>query len=118
MHELSVTQSVLELALRHAERAHARSVTDLYLVIGALSSVVDSSVQFYWDIVSEGTAAEGARLHFERVPMRLQCRTCRQQFTPAGDSFDCPSCASSAVRVVDGDQFYLQSIDIQNGARR
>lgn len=117
MHELSVTQSVLELALRHAESAQARSVTDLYLVIGALSSVVDSSVQFYWDILSEGTPAEGARLHFERVPMRLECRTCQEQFSPAGDSFDCSACGSSAVWVIDGDQFYLRSIDIQNGAR-
>lgn len=116
MHELSVTQSVLELALKHADRAEASVITDLFLVIGSLSSVVDSSVQFYWDIISQGTPAEGARLHFERVPLRLRCTACQHSYTPGADSFDCPACGSSAVRVVTGDEFFLRSIEIENGA--
>lgn len=116
MHELSVTQSLLEIALNRAGQAQARRVTDLHLVVGALSPFVDSSVQFYWDIVSEGTAAQGARLHFERMPLQLICSECQQRFAPDGESFDCPQCGSSAVRVTGGDQFYLHSIEIENGA--
>ena len=41
MHELSVTESVLEIACRHAEKAQASRVTDIYLEIGRLSSIVD-----------------------------------------------------------------------------
>ncbi|MGD8998651.1 MAG: hydrogenase maturation nickel metallochaperone HypA, partial [Anaerolineae bacterium] len=67
MHELSVTESLLEIALRHAARAGAARITRLNIVVGELSSIVDESVQFYWDIVSRGTMAEGAELHFERV---------------------------------------------------
>ncbi|MCJ7724498.1 MAG: hydrogenase maturation nickel metallochaperone HypA, partial [Anaerolineales bacterium] len=67
MHELSVTQSVLEIALRHARQNNARRITDLYLVIGELASIVDDSVQFYWDMISKDTIAEGARLHFKRL---------------------------------------------------
>jgi hydrogenase nickel incorporation protein HypA/HybF len=66
MHELSVTQSILEIALRHSHEGHR--ITDLYLVIGQLSSMIDESVQFYWNIISEGTGAQGAMLHFRRVP--------------------------------------------------
>ncbi|HQF69985.1 MAG TPA: hydrogenase maturation nickel metallochaperone HypA, partial [Promineifilum sp.] len=76
MHELAITESILEIALRHGRSAGATRITDLHLVIGELSSVVDESVQFYWDIVSEGTAAAGATLHFRRVPARLVCRAC------------------------------------------
>ena len=60
MHELAVTESVLEIAIRHAQEPKARNITDLYLVIGQWSNVVDDSVQFYWDIISEGTIAKGA----------------------------------------------------------
>jgi hydrogenase nickel incorporation protein HypA/HybF len=44
MHELSVSESVLKIACDHAKKAHATAVTDIYLVIGRLSSIVDDSV--------------------------------------------------------------------------
>ncbi len=59
MHEMSVTQSLLEIALRHAEQADAQRITRLNLIIGELASVVDNSVQFYWDIISKETIAAG-----------------------------------------------------------
>ena len=62
MHELAVTESIRDIAIEHARRANARRVTHLHLVIGNLSSVVDDSVQFYWDAISQGTIYEGARL--------------------------------------------------------
>ena len=73
MHELSVTQSILEISLRHASDANARKITNLYLVVGQLATIVDDSVQFYWDMISEGTIAEGATLHFKRLPAKLIC---------------------------------------------
>jgi len=58
MHELAVTEGLLEICLRHAEEARAKRVTDLYLVIGELSSIVDDSIQFYWEMISLDTLAE------------------------------------------------------------
>jgi len=113
MHELSVTENILAIALRHAEKAQARRVTDLYLVIGQMASIVDDSVQFYWDIISAGTMAEGARLHFQRVPTELQCLSCNQRYTPADDDFACPDCHSQQIRVVAGEEFYLDAIEIE-----
>jgi Zn finger protein HypA/HybF involved in hydrogenase expression len=73
MHELAVTESILEIALRHGQPAQARKITDLYLVIGQLSSIVDDSVQFYWDFISKNTPAEGAS--FSRIPAEFCCLT-------------------------------------------
>lgn len=116
MHELSVTQSLLDIALRHGQQAGAQRVTDLYLVIGEWSSIVDDSVQFYWDIVAQGTPAEGARLHFERIPARAACGECGREFAPGGESLLCPDCGSSRLRLLTGDQFRLDSIAIESGA--
>lgn len=106
MHELAVTQNVLDIILRHAGDAR---ITDVYLVIGDLSSMVDDCVQFYWDLITPGTTAEGSRLHFERIPATMACRDCGEQFEITED-FVCPACGGASVRVVGGDDFYVASI--------
>jgi len=113
MHELSVTESLLQIALQKASQA--RRITNLYLVIGQLSSIVDDSVQFYWDIVSEGTPAAGARLHFRRIPAKLECQECGERYELGRDDLACPTCGGAAVRLVAGDEFYLEAIDVEMG---
>jgi len=113
MHELGITQNLLDLALRHAEPAGAKKITALHLVIGELSSVVDDSVQFYWDFVSQGTIAQGATLHFERIPAAFECQDCGELF-PRNDGYVCPACGSGRVRVKLGEEFYLKSIEVED----
>lgn len=113
MHEFSITQNVLEIALRHAEKAGARRITRLNLVIGEFASVIDDSVQFYWDIVTRDTIAEGAQLCFERIPGSLRCLGCDNIFFLNGRDYTCPACGDSQVVVVGGDQFRLESIEVE-----
>lgn len=113
MHELAVTQNILEIAERHARAANAARVTDLYLVVGRLSSVVDDSVQFYWDVISEGTLCEGAQLHFERIPAGLHCLDCEHEYTLNGELEACPHCGGFRVHVVRGEEFRLDSIEVE-----
>ena len=113
MHELAVTESILEISLRHAQNANAKRITNLYLVIGQFASIVDDSVQFYWDIVSEETIANGATLHFRRLPATLACLDCTHQFKPIGDGFSCPKCNSDHIKVVSGNEFYMEAIDVE-----
>jgi hydrogenase nickel incorporation protein HypA/HybF len=115
MHELSITQSILEIALRHGEKAQARKITSLHLIIGQLSSVVDDSVQFYWDMIAEGTMAEGASLQFKRIPAQLECQECGKTYYLKGNQLDgCPACESVKVKVKTGKEFQLESIEIEN----
>ncbi len=113
MHELSVTESILEISLRHARQANASRITNLYLVIGQLASIVDDSVQFYWDIISKGTIADGALLHFRRLPATLLCLDCQHQYAPSGDGFACPQCSGEHVKVVSGEEFFMEAIDVE-----
>jgi hydrogenase nickel incorporation protein HypA/HybF len=113
MHELPVTESILEITLRHARGANAVGVTDVYLVIGQLSSIIDDSVQFYWDMISEGTIAEGASLHFKRVQAELLCRSCGESYRIEGEQLACQRCGSSQIEIVAGREFYVDSIDVE-----
>jgi len=112
MHELSITENILNITNQHAEKAGASRVTDIYLVIGKLSSIIDDSVQFYWDMISQGTLCEGAQLHFERIPARLACLDCGREYILEGDLSACPDCSSSRVSLIAGEEFYLDSIEV------
>ena len=113
MHELSITESLLKLALQHAEKANAKKVTDLHIVMGELASMVDDSIQFYWEIIAKDTIAEQATLHFRRVPAELQCMTCLEKYHPTDRELVCPKCNGVGAKIIAGEEFALESIDVE-----
>ena len=114
MHELSVTQQVLNIAVEKAQENGAATIKQIDLVIGDLSSIVDESVQFYFDILSRGTPAEGAKLVFRRVPATVRCRRCTHEFTARGEDWTCPQCREMDCQIVTGNEFYLESIEVES----
>lgn len=114
MHELAITQRILEIALEHASQAGAQRITAIHLVVGDLSSIVDDSVQFYFDHLSPGTMAAGARLVFNRVPGRFRCRACSREFTAQrGLDWRCPACGGWGVEILQGREFAIDSIEVE-----
>ena len=113
MHELSVTQGMLEIVVRYAQQAGAQRVTHINLVIGDLSSIVDDSVQFYFDFISQDTIAKGAQLVFQRVPATFRCWDCGNTFTPNERDFTCPACEGMRVEVVAGNELRVESIEVE-----
>ncbi|MCJ7737880.1 MAG: hydrogenase maturation nickel metallochaperone HypA [Anaerolineae bacterium] len=113
MHELAITQNILEIAVRHAEKANAHRITHLNLVIGELASIIDDSVQFYWDIISRDSIAEGSQLHFERHAAQLRCTQCSHMFPLNSSEYQCPACGDRHVVACGGDEFRLESIEVE-----
>ncbi|MCC7360567.1 MAG: hydrogenase maturation nickel metallochaperone HypA [Anaerolineales bacterium] len=102
----------MDLTLEHAGATPGARVTTVQVVIGQLASVVDDSVQFYWDEISRGTPAEGARLQFRRVAARLHCEACGHDYAPGAEVLACPRCDSAQVRLTAGDEFYLEALEV------
>ncbi len=113
MHELSVTESLLKTACEYAEKNQAKKVTTLNLVIGDLSGIVDDSVQFYWDMVSENTICEKALLKFEKKKAIMQCQDCDNEFEMNVELMPCPKCESMNLKIISGQEFLLDSIEIE-----
>lgn len=113
MHELPVTEGILQVVLDAARQAGNRRVTAIDLVIGDLSSFVDDSVQFYFDILSRETLAAGAVLRFQRVPGTVTCADCGQRFD-AQLPLDpqCIACGSVHIHVTGGQQMRVASIEV------
>ncbi len=112
MHELSITEGILKIA---TEAAAGRPITTIHLVVGELSSIVDDSVQFYFDMLSKGTVAEGASLDFQRRPATIMCWDCgRSSEVRAPLPAACPHCGGTKLQVTGGRELRVESIEVND----
>jgi hydrogenase nickel incorporation protein HypA/HybF len=107
-----LAQDVVRIAVAAAEKAGAHKVSLIRLQVGELSSVFDESVQMFFDIISQGTIAEGARLEFLKIPAGLKCLSCGKEFDRKPGSFDCPFCGGAETRLTGkGKEFLVESVE-------
>jgi hydrogenase nickel incorporation protein HypA/HybF len=110
MHELSLTQNLLDLALKHAAE---KRIVRVNLLIGEFSDEREEAIQFYWDDLAKGTPAEDAQLHFQRVDAEMKCLECETVFHPDEEAAFCPNCGSHRQKLLSGDDVKLDSIDVE-----
>lgn len=112
MHELSITQSILSIALGEAKAAEARKIVRVNVVIGELTNIVDDCVRFYFELLSRDTIASEATLSFERPPTQLRCRDCGLVFCPDGLGWKCSRCGNAGVEIISGRECRVSSIEV------
>jgi hydrogenase nickel incorporation protein HypA/HybF len=109
MHELAITQSVVDLVV---ERTTGRRVVSVLVRVGRLSGVVPDSMTFCFDLATAGTAIVGARLDIEETPGRVACRACgTEQELP--DALLLCACGSADVEVLSGDDLRVVSVELE-----
>ncbi len=114
MHELSIAQSIVEMAEEVAQREGAARVSAVNLKLGALSSVVEEALLFSFEVVAAGTSVEGARLAVEKVPLVVFCPECQAQRTLSAPVFTCPVCGKPTHTVVAGKELEVTSVELEN----
>ncbi|WP_029111083.1 hydrogenase maturation nickel metallochaperone HypA [Mycobacterium sp. URHD0025] len=108
MHEMAITQSVVEAVCEHAA---GRRVHSVKLEIGALCAVVPDSMRFCFELATEGTAADGAQLELNVHPGIARCRTCADEFELRDPILLCP-CGSADVEVLAGRELKILSMEV------
>lgn len=114
MHELSITQSILNIALSSAENAGAKKVKKIKITLGEMTGCVPQYIQGYFDIVSEGTIAHKAELEFNRTPAVAKCSDCGKETKIIRFRFRCEHCNSPKLKIISGKEFLVESIDIED----
>ncbi len=110
MHELSIAEAVVDIALRHAD---GRPVEVVELKVGHLRQVVPSALEFAFELVAEGTAVEGAVLEIEAVRAAGVCRECGLESEQEGFPLRCARCGGLDVEVTRGEELLVDSLELE-----
>ena len=113
LHELGLTQSLIEIAEEHARRENATVITSVTMEIGALSGVMPEAVEFAFEACSQGTLADGATLHIHRIPALGRCQTCGKESAMESLLDGCTACDSFALDILKGQEMNLTELEVE-----
>jgi hydrogenase nickel incorporation protein HypA/HybF len=110
VHELSLSGAIVNTVVKHAD---GRRVSVVSLRVGRLRQVVPDTLEFYFGFTANGTVCEGARLEQELVPALLKCRHCGSEWEIEFPDFRCDACGGTDVEVLSGNEFEVESIEVE-----
>ncbi len=115
MHELSIANRLVEIALEVAENEGAEAIEGVTVRIGALSCVHNRALEFSFDLVTKDTPLEGAKLRIIDVPVTIFCGVCdREVELPGIQRFRCPICDTPSGDIREGRELEIESIEIRD----
>lgn len=112
MHEYSIVQSLLDSCEEHAKQNDATSVIKVIIKIGVLSGVEADLLQTAFDTFKEKTICNDAEFIINRQKVVIECLDCNTTSILEKNEFSCPSCKSTKVKVIDGEDMYLMSLEM------
>lgn len=115
MHELQVTERILDIVLRHAKANSVIKVLSIQLKIGELSDLENEWVQRYFDYLSKDTIAENAQLKIERTPVVMRCDSCSHSFEvniKEIKDIQCPDCGNKKCSLISGRDYYIKDMEV------
>lgn len=113
MHEFGIINQLLQAVEQKAQELDARQVLAVNLVVGDRTGLVEDSLQFYFDMLTPGSLAEGAKLNLRHVNTRFYCGHCAETYAPAGADLRCPTCGQLGQITDLGSEFLVESIEIE-----
>lgn len=111
MHELGITQNIIEIV---AEQAQGLAVQRVVLEIGQLSAILPDSIQFCFDVCRQGTLLETATLEIIEIPGVGKCRHCGTEVFLDQPFGVCPHCNSIELEIVQGEELKIKEIEVES----
>ena len=113
MHELAITQSMIDLIGREAKDKGFQKVLAIRLRVGEYSGLIPACIQEFFPIAARGSIAEGAELDIQSIPAAFRCLDCGYEGPVERKAACCPDCGSTAIRMTSGREFYVESLKVE-----
>lgn len=113
MHEMALTQSVIDILAEEAKRQSFSHVRRVWLEIGVLSQVDPAAMQFCFEALGRGTVADGATLEIISAEGAAWCMTCSTTVPLTQRSEACPACGGHRLQVTAGEDMRVKELEVE-----
>lgn len=113
MHEYSIVQSLLELCEQNAKQNDAKKISKVTIKVGKLSGVEPHLLEVAFDTFKDDTICSDATLEMLIQDLVVECRSCLEKSTLKSYVFLCPKCQSQDIKVIDGEEMFLMSLELE-----
>ncbi len=113
MHELALTQGIIDIVVSEQEKQGFKDVKEIRLKVGEYSGIVPDYIKDFFPTVSKGTCAEQATLVISFIPAEIKCLECGFEGKPGTRRAFCPQCGSTAFTMIKGREFYVENILVE-----
>lgn len=113
MHEYSIVQSLLDSCDENAAQNKATKVTKVVIKIGVMSGVEPELLKTAFDTFKEKTICEEAELIINIQPILIRCNNCLNESILKKIQYCCPTCKSTELDVLDGENMYLMQLELE-----
>lgn len=112
MHELSIIQSIVEIAEEQVRSREASKVDEIELEIGQLAGVEWSALDFAWEVgVQHSVLAEAQRIIY-KIKGEAKCAECGTAFEMQNLYDNCPRCQSYFNTILKGKELRVKALTL------
>lgn len=113
MHELAMVRSIYNVISEQIKEHGVKRVKQVKLIVGELTGVEDMVMKSCFEIYVQGTSIEGARLVIKRVPVKVRCRICGNEYETKIPFSECAVCGNKNFQIISGKELYIESLEVE-----
>lgn len=113
MHELAMVRSLCAVINDKIKEYDVKKVTQVKLIVGELTGVEDTTMKLCFEMYVEDTPLEGANLVIERVPVKVKCRACGNEYETKIPFTECAVCGNRNIQIVSGKELYIDTLEVE-----
>ncbi len=114
MHELSIVESIIQIAEENTEPKESSVIERIELEIGSLAGIEMSAFEFAWKSAVPDTVLEGAEKVIHHVFAKAKCSECNFEFEVEAVYDPCPDCGNYFTEIIEGKDLKVLSLTLNN----
>ncbi|MBN2602023.1 MAG: hydrogenase maturation nickel metallochaperone HypA [Candidatus Marinimicrobia bacterium] len=114
MHELQIAQNIITIVNDELSKSgNLNAVDTVYFIAGRMRAIIPETLKFSYDVQKKNhTQLENSKLSVKEIDIVIKCKDCDYQQTILEPVFYCEKCLSTNIEIVNGNELYVDSIEL------